>query len=147
MTGSADTEEAGDAGAVAARLRRAGVSPTVQRRRIAEVLLTRLQHLSADEILARVNERGDPVSKATVYNTLRVFLERGLVREVIVDPQRTFYDSNTEHHHHFYNEHTGELTDFSSGALRISGVPEAPAGTVARTMELVVRVQPDAAER
>src|SRR5262245_43230237 len=73
---------------MAARLRAAGVAPTAQRRRIAEVLLAFPRHLSADQVLGLVNLRGAPVSKATVYNTLKLFLDRGLVKEVIVDPQR-----------------------------------------------------------
>lgn len=127
--------------ATSARLRQAGISPTVQRRRIAEVLLARPQHLSADEIMRLVNARGGAVSKATVYNTLRLFLERGLVNEVIVDPERVFYDSNTAQHHHFYNEDSGELTDFTAGELRISGIPSLPPGTVSSAMDLIVRVR------
>jgi Fur family iron response transcriptional regulator len=133
--------DAGGKEAVLARLRQAGISPTVQRRRIAEVLFAKPQHLSAEEVLALVNLRGESVSKATIYNTLRLFLDRGLVREVIVDPARVFYDSNTGHHHHFYNDDTGELTDFTSPELRISGIPDLPPGTVSSSLELIVRVK------
>ena len=125
----------------AARLREVGISPTVQRRRIAEVLLSRPQHLSADEVLKLVNNAGEAVSKATVYNTLKLFLKKGLVKEVIVDPERAFYDSNTGLHHHFYNEDTGRLTDFNLRDLRVSGAPQLPAGTIQAGMDVIVRVR------
>jgi Fur family iron response transcriptional regulator len=122
-------------------LTRAGITPTSQRRRIAALLLARPTHLSAEEILCRLEAEGGGVSKATVYNTLKLFLDRGLVREVIVDPSRVFYDSNTSRHHHFYNEDTGQLTDISTPDLQISGVPEAPPGTRTTGVDLIVRVR------
>jgi len=73
-------------------LRTHGVAPTHQRLEIAHVLFGRGEHLSADRILALVNERHAETSKATVYNTLNLFRDRGLIREVIVDPKRVFYD-------------------------------------------------------
>lgn len=130
--------------ALADRLRAAGIGPTSQRLRIAEVLLGRPCHLSADQVLAHVNREGAFVSKATVYNTLRLFSEHGLVREIVVDPNRVFYDSSTTAHHHFYNVDTGELSDIPAENVKVSGLPQAPAGTRADRVEVVVRVRRDA---
>jgi Fur family transcriptional regulator, iron response regulator len=82
-------------------LRGHGIGPTHQRIEIAHALFSRCAHLSADQILAIVNERNAETSKATVYNTLNLFLEKKLIREVIVDPRKVFYDPTTTPHHHF----------------------------------------------
>lgn len=124
-----------------ALLRRHGIAPTHQRLEIAQVLFGRCQHLAADQVLALVNEQHAETSKATVYNTLNLFRDRGLIREVIVDPKRVFYDPNTEPHHHLYNVDTGEITDIASGALSVSGMPELPAGMVTEGVDIIVRVR------
>src|SRR5450631_585210 len=92
-------------------LRGHGINPTHQRIEIAHAIFACGEHLSADQILALVNDRAAQTSKATVYNTLSLFLEKRLIREVIVDPNKVFYDPNTDPHHHFYNLDTGALTD------------------------------------
>ena len=119
------------------------IMPTQQRILIAGVLLERQQHLSADQVLQMVNGDQHHVSKATVYNTLGLFARNGLVREVIVDPARVFYDSNTGDHHHFYNIDTGELIDIDSGALEIEALPKTPEGTVATGVDIIIRVRRD----
>lgn len=124
-------------------LRRHGITPTHQRLEIAHVLFSRRQHLSADQILAAVNLRHSETSKATVYNTLRLFLEKGLVREVIVDPTKVFYDSNTAPHHHFYNEADGELIDIGAADMQITRLPPAPAGTVVERVDVIIRIRPE----
>lgn len=124
------------------RLRACGIAPTHQRVEIANVLFSRCEHLSADQILAAVNVRHSETSKATVYNTLKLFLEKGLVREVIVDPSKVFYDPNTAPHHHFYNTATGELTDIPAESLRFVGMPQTPAGMVAEGIDVIVRIRP-----
>ena len=106
------------------------------------MLLERCEHLSADRILALVNARHAEVSKATVYNALRLFLEKGLIRELIVDPAKVFYDPNTSPHHHFYDVVTGELTDIPAETVRIEGLPPLPPGTVAEGIDVVVRTRP-----
>lgn len=130
--------------ALIALLRRHGIAPTHQRLEIAHVLFGRCQHLAADQILAMVNERHAETSKATVYNTLNLFRDRGLIREVIVDPKRAFYDPNTEPHHHLYNIDTGEITDIAADALSVSGMPELPAGMVTEGVDIIVRVRASA---
>jgi len=99
------------------------ITPTQQRVKIGMVLLTKRQHLSADQILVRVNFEASVVSKATVYNTLGLFVTKGLIREVIVDSAKVFYDSNTQPHHHFYNVDTGELSDIGTSDLLINQLP------------------------
>ncbi len=124
-----------------ALLRRHGIAPTHQRLEIANVLFSRCEHLAADQILTLVNERHAETSKATVYNTLNLFRDCGLIREVIVDPKRVFYDPNTEPHHHLYNFDTGEITDIPANDLAVSGLPELPPGMVTEGVDIVVRVR------
>lgn len=124
-----------------ALLRKHGIAPTHQRLEIANVLFSRGEHLAADQILALVNERHAETSKATVYNTLNLFRDCGLIREVNVDPRRVFYDPNTQPHHHLYNVDTGEITDIPADALEVSGMPELPPGMVTEGIDIVVRVR------
>jgi Fur family iron response transcriptional regulator len=130
---------------IAGTLKAHGVMPTQQRLMIARVLFERHQHLSADQILGRVNSERDRVSKATVYNTLGLFARKGLVREVIVDPTRVFYDTNTSDHHHFYNVDSGELQDIEASRLECSELPELPEGTIAAGVNIIVRVRNESA--
>ena len=131
--------------AVAERLRARGIAPTHQRIEIAFVLLERCEHLSADQILALVNARHAETSKATVYNTLRLFLDKQLIRELIVDPSRVFYDPNTSPHHHFYDVVTGQLTDIPADAVRVEALPAPPPGTVTDGVDVIIRTRPAAA--
>ena len=123
-------------------LRAHGITPTHQRMEIAQVLFEKRWHPSADQILAAVNVRYAESSKATVYNTLKLFLEKGMVRELIVDPNKVFYDSNTSDHHHFYDIESGEITDISAADIRIDGLPPLPKGTVAAGIDIIVRTRP-----
>ena len=122
-------------------LRDNGITPTHQRIEIAHALFSRCEHLSADRILAIVNDRACETSKATVYNTLNLFLEKKLIREVIVDPNRVFYDPNTAPHHHFYNIDSGELTDIDEADVRISGLPQLPRGVSVEGVDVIVRIR------
>lgn len=123
------------------RLEAHGVMPTPQRVDVASILLERPQHLSAEQILERLRARGSRVSKATIYNTLKLFSDRGLAREVNVDPSRLFYDSTTHPHHHFYNVDTGELSDIPQDQVAIMDLPALPAGTEQESVELLIRVR------
>ncbi len=122
-------------------LRARGVTPTRQRLRIARVLFARPQHLSAEQVLGLVNRERPPVSKATVYNTLGLFARKGLIREVIVDPSKVFYDPNTRPHHHFYNVDTGRLTDVDPEAVALGELPAPPEGTVTEGVDVVIRIR------
>ena len=126
------------------RFEKYGILSTPQRLEIAEILLDKPQHLSADQIIDVLREKGSKVSKATVYNSLNLFGEKGLVMECQVDPQRRFYDSTTAPHHHFYNADTHELTDIPVDTVMIDGIPELPAGTKLESAELIVRVRSSA---
>jgi len=126
---------------VAQHLRRHGIAPTHQRTEIAHVLFTRNEHLSAEQILTLVNARDAETSKATVYNTLKLFLEKNMIRELVVDPARIVYDPNTEPHHHLYDVATGRLTDIPAADIRVVGLPELPPGTVAEGIDIIVRTR------
>lgn len=125
-------------------LRRLGahnVIPTPQRVMVGQILFARPQHLSADQILKAIHKTGSRVSKATVYNTLNLFVERGLVRQVNVDPTRAYYDSTTDRHHHFYNVDTGELKDIPEDEIELKDLPGLPSGTRVDGVQVVVRVR------
>ena len=128
--------------ALESHLKKHGVIPTPQRLEIAEVLFRRPQHMSADQIMMAVNRGDSPkVSKATVYNTLKLFSDKGLVREVIVDPARVFYDSTTGSHHHIYNVDSGELQDIPHDEVAFSKLPQLPEGMQPDGIEVIMRVR------
>jgi Fur family transcriptional regulator, iron response regulator len=127
---------------VAELLRRHGITPTRQRVEIAHALFSNRQHVSADQVMVTVNSRHPETSKATVYNTLKLFREKGLVREVIVDPNKVFYDPNTEEHHHFYDVVSGTLIDIPAGEIGITGTPRLPEGAMTEGVDIVVRIRP-----
>jgi Fur family iron response transcriptional regulator len=127
---------------IAQQLRRQGITPTHQRMEIAHVLFTRREHLSADQILSLVNSRFAETSKATVYNTLKLFVEKKLIRELVIDPAKVVYDPNTEPHHHLYDVVSGRLTDLPADNIRVVGLPPLPQGTVAEGVDIIVRTRP-----
>jgi Fur family iron response transcriptional regulator len=126
---------------IAQRLECSGVLPTTQRLDVGEVILSSPQHASADQIIARIRASGSKVSKATVYNTLKLFCERGLLRTVHVDPTRQYYDPTIEHHHHFYNVDSGELTDMQPDAITLQVNAALPKGTEHAGVDVVIRVR------
>ncbi len=117
------------------------INPTHQRYEIACAMLSKPQHLSAEQILLLVNSNGAHVSKATVYNTLNLFVRKGLIKQLIIDPTKIFYDSNTSHHYHYYNEDTGELSDFESNDMSFNRNPSLPENTVQSGVDVIVRVK------
>ncbi len=122
-------------------LRRHGIQPTSQRILITRLLLERCTHLSAEDIYRLVNASDRQVSKATVYNTLGLLTEKGVIREVIADPGRVFYDPNTRPHHHFYDVATGELRDIDADEVAVTKLPPLPAGTDLERVDVVVRLR------
>ena len=122
-------------------LRSHGIHPTAQRVLIARVLFTHCTHLSAEDVYRLVNTENRRVSKATVYNTLGLFADKGVVREVIADPTRIFYDPNTAPHHHFFDVTTGELTDISAEQIHVSGLPPLPNGAQLEGVDVIVRTR------
>ncbi len=116
------------------------ISPTRQRVEIAEFLFQRAQHLSAEKILDGVTQAGKRVSRATVYNTMGLFASKGVVREVLIERERVFYDSNTDVHQHLYNLDTGELTDVYDAQVDLVLAPEIAEGLTIVDTDVVFRV-------
>ena len=116
------------------------ISPTRQRVEIAEFLFQRPQHLSAEKILDGVTRDGNRVSRATVYNTMGLFANKGVVREVLIDRERVFYDSNPEVHQHLYNVDTGELTDVYDAEVDMIAEPEIAEGLKIIDTDIVFKV-------
>ena len=121
-------------------LRDYGITATLQRVEIAGILLSKKQHLSAEQVMGKVNQGRSIVSKATVYNTLRLFAKKGFIREVIADPTKIFYEPKTGSHHHFYNVDTGELTDFDADLQMDDVIPAVPKGLSVKGVDVTVRV-------
>lgn len=128
-------------GDVLRQLKDCGILPTQQRLEVAEILLEKPQHLAADQIIEKLRRNGRRVSKATVYNTLKLFSERGLVRELHVDAGRKFYDSTTHAHHHFFHVDSGELQDIPGEEVQILNLPSLPDGTEQESIEVLIRVR------
>ena len=123
------------------RLADCGIRPTGQRVRIATLLLSAPQHLSAEQILDSLRASGTRVSKATVYNTLNLFAERGLIRQLSVDGSRAWFDSNVDAHYHFHDTTTGALIDVPIPDVEFSRLPAPPAGTEVAGIDIVIRLR------
>jgi Fur family iron response transcriptional regulator len=125
-----------------ARLKAGGLRPTRQRLALARLLFeTEDRHVTAEQLHGEALEASVRVSVATVYNTLHMFTKVGLLREVVVEPGRSYFDTNVDDHHHFYFESTGDLQDIPSDQLHVAEVPEPPRGTRIARVDVVVRVQ------
>ena len=123
------------------RLRNAGLRPTRQRISLASMLFAGPErHISAEELHEEAVAAKVPVSLATVYNTLNQFTEAGLLREVAIDGTKSYFDTNTSNHYHFYLESEGRLIDIDSNDLKVVGLPEAPDGTKVNRIDVVVRL-------
>ncbi len=123
------------------RLTDCGIRPTAQRVRIASLLLSAPQHLSAEQILANLRSAGARVSKATVYNTLNLFASHGLIRLLSVDGTRAWFDSNVDAHYHFHDTSSGALIDVPVPEVEFSRLPAAPPGTEVAGIDLVIRLR------
>ena len=126
---------------IAEKLSRHGARLTPQRMKLAQIVFARPQHVSAEQVLKLARAQGVRVSKATVYNTLNLFVDCGLVRELVVDRDRVYYDSTVGPHHHFFNVDTGEMIDIPQDAVALAGMPEMPEGTEADAVEVIIRVR------
>ena len=124
-------------------LNQAGLRPTRQRVALAALLVGdgRNRHVTAESLFASVQERGESVSLATVYNTLRAFCDAGLMQEVTVDGSRSYFDTNTHDHPHFYWEDDGHLTDAPSDQLVIAKLPDLPEGAEIASVDVVIRLR------
>ncbi len=127
--------------AIYSRLRDNGIQPTSQRMLVAKELFSKDQHVTADQLYENMLYNGARVSKATVYNSLKLFVENGLLREIFIDSSRTYYDSNISRHHHYYNIDTGDLGDLTEDLPYMPGSDYLPAGTSLENVDIVVRVR------
>ncbi len=124
-------------------LNRAGLRPTRQRRQLAGLLFGGGdRHVTAELLKREAEGQGIRVALATVYNTLHQFTEVGLLREIIVDSTRTWFDTNTAGHHHFFNTQSHELTDIPEDRISVSVLPAPPGGTAIDHVDVVIRVTP-----
>ena len=128
-------------GDVAKLLRGAGLRSTRQRVELAHLLFAGGdRHVTAEALHEEALARKVPVSLATVYNTLHQFTEAGLLREVAVEGAKSYFDTNTSNHYHFFCEHSGKLMDIATGSIRIKALPAAPDGMVISRVDVLVRL-------
>lgn len=125
------------------KLRAAGLRPTRQRIALGKLLFAGGdRHVTAESLHLEAGKAGARLSLATVYNTLHQFTSARLLRHVVVDCEKTYFDTNTGDHHHFYIEDQGLLMDIPGDAVRIDGLPRAPNGTEVERVDVVVRLKP-----
>ncbi|MBV9420970.1 MAG: transcriptional repressor [Alphaproteobacteria bacterium] len=125
-----------------ARLRAAGLRPTRQRLELVGLLFAGgHRHMTAEALHAEACDAGIEVSLATVYNTLNQFTECGLLRQVVVDASRSYFDTNTGTHQHFFCEEDGMLIDIPGEAIEVAGIPSPPKGMAVHCVDVVVRVK------
>ncbi len=123
-------------------LQDAGLRPTRQRLGLARLLFYQgNRHVTAEDLHMEARNAGISVSLATIYNTLNQFTSSGLLREVVVEPGRTYFDTNTTRHHHFFFEKTGELCDISEDEVSIARLPQLPEGAALSRVDVVVRIR------
>lgn len=123
------------------KLRAAGLRPTRQRMSLAKLLFEPGdRHVTAEQLHQEATTGRVRVSLATVYNTLHQFTTAGLLREVVVQPGRSYFDTNTSDHHHFFIEADGHLLDIPGDSVALAKLPEPPAGTRIARVEVIVRV-------
>lgn len=123
------------------RLRTAGLRPTRQRLALAKLLFENGdRHITAEQLHGEALSANIRVSLATVYNTLHQFTDAGLLREIVVDAGRSYFDTNTSNHHHFFFEGSGRLEDIPGEMVVVSKVPDAPMGMAIRRVDVIVRV-------
>ena len=119
-----------------------GLRPTRQRMALARILFEAGdRHITAEQLHTEAQAENVRVSLATIYNTLHQFTEVGLLNEVVVEPSRSYFDTNVSKHHHFYNEGSGELVDISAESIRLEALPEPPKGTDVRRVDVIIRVR------
>ncbi len=124
------------------RLRSAGLRPTRQRLALARLLFDGDdRHVTAESLHGEAQGEAIAVSLATIYNTLHQFTAAGLLREVVVDSGRSYFDTNTDEHHHFYDEGDGKLIDIPGDQVALAGIPVAPAGRKVRRVDVIIRLE------
>lgn len=125
------------------QLRGAGLRPTRQRLALAKLLFDDgPRHVTAEALHAEAQDNNVRVSLATVYNTLHQFTDVGLLKEIVVDTSRSYFDTTTHEHGHFFHPATGRLTDIDE-TLQLASMPAAPAGTKVAGVDVVIRLEDD----
>jgi len=125
-------------------LRAAKLRPTRQRLALTRLLFDKGdRHVTAEQLHGEAQGASVRVSLATIYNTLHQFVDAGLLREVVVDPGRSYFDTNVGNHHHFYFEDTGRLQDIPGERVGVAELPPPPAGTSIRRVDVIIRVGSD----
>jgi len=123
------------------RLRAAGLRPTRQRLALAKLLFAGgHRHVTAESLFKDAKAKRVNLSLATVYNALHDFTARGLLREISIEAGRSYFDTNTTEHHHFYFERSGKLQDLALDMVRIASLPEAPSGEKIKRVDVVIRL-------
>ena len=123
-------------------LRAARLRPTRQRLALARLLFEKGdRHVGAEELHGEALSAQIPVSLATVYNTLHQFVGAGLLREVVINPGRSYFDTNVSDHHHFFYEDSGRLADIPGDSIAVTNVPSPPEGGSIRRVDVIVRVE------
>lgn len=124
------------------RLKEAGLRPTRQRLALARLLFGGGErHVTAEQLHGEAMGAEIKVSLATIYNTLHQFTTAGLLREVVVEPGRSYFDTNTTDHHHFFHEQGGQLEDIPGDQVRLAELPLPPSGTAIRRVDVIVRIR------
>ncbi len=127
---------------LADRLRTAGLRLTRPRLALARLLFDGgNRHVTAEQLRAEASAASIRVSLATVYNVLHQFTEAGLLREVVIEPGRSYFDTNIDDHHHFFCESSGVLQDIAGEGVAVSGIPVPPRGTEITRVEVIVRLR------
>lgn len=140
-----DSGSAGECGTVGLvdRIRRAGLRPTRQRIALGHLLFSRGdRHVCAEALHAEAQSAKVPVSLATVYNTLHQFNEAGLLRAVAVESSKTYFDTNTRNHHHFFIESENRVVDVPESHITVTDLPEPPEGMEIGRVDVIVRLRP-----
>lgn len=123
------------------RLKAAGLRPTRQRLQLLRVLGEGgHRHLTAEQLSAEARSAGLNVALATIYNTLNQFTQAGLLREVVVEPGRSYFDTNLGPHHHFFDESAGMLIDIPADQISVAALPSPPPGKRVASVDVVVRL-------
>lgn len=143
LTAQMDSSSRKEAVSVAKRVKEAGLRPTRQRIALADLLFAKGdRHLSAEELHEEALGAGVPVSLATVYNALHQFTQAGLLRILAVEGAKTYFDTNTSDHHHFYIEGENRIFDISGGPVQVMNLPQAPEGMEIANVDIIVRLRP-----
>ena len=125
------------------KLRELGLRPTIQRVKICEVLFDRETtfHFTINDLVKKISEEmAEKISLATVYNTVHAFEKKGYLKEISLKGNKTFFDTNTKSHHHFYDEETSQLTDIKNENISINNLPKIPSGKKIKNIEVTIKV-------